>query len=41
VEESLYFVSIVIIFYRQQQENDSCDYDDAPQGGKYDEWMMG
>ena len=25
----------------QQQQTDSCDYDEAPQGDEYDEWMMG
>ena len=24
-------------FYRQQQQTDSCDYDDAPQGDEYDD----
>jgi hypothetical protein len=33
----MYFVSTFIIFYRQQQQTDSCDYDDAPQGDEYDE----
>jgi hypothetical protein len=28
-------------FTGQKQQTGSCDYDEAPQGDEYDEWMMG